>query len=148
MILLEKSGVITPDMDKTNIAFEFDAPDDFGAITADFSYAPKTLEDEDAALRLVYSALKRFRPDGGQDDPHEHLPVKNLITLSFDDPNGYRGAAHRQPNEQHIRLCESGGTPGFYNRKNRGGKWRVMLNIHCCVSDVRYTLKIEGGEEK
>lgn len=147
MTILEKNGVITPEMDKTNIEFEFDVPTGVSSFGIDFSYSPKTLENEDEALRLVSAALEKyFGRDNGK-EPRDFLPVNNLITISLDDPAGYRGAAHRQPNEQHIVIDEKNSSPGFSNRKVPAGKWRVMLNIHCCVCNVNYNLKISGGEE-
>lgn len=147
MIVLEKSGVITPDMDKTNIQFEFDLPGDVSAVIIDYSYSPKTLENEDEALRLISAALKKYEGAECGKDPHDFLPVNNLITISVDDPQGYRGAAHRQTNKQRIIIAEKNSTPGFVNREISAGKWRVMLNVHCCVCNVEYNLKISGGKE-
>ena len=148
MSIFEKRGTITPAQDKTNISFAFDVPKGVSALNIDFSYSPKTLENEEEAFRLVSDALnKYFGADNGK-DPHAFLPVKNLITVSLDDPNGYRGAAHRQPNEQHLVIAAEGSSPGFLNREVPAGSWRVMLNVHCCACDVDYILKIGGGDEK
>ena len=144
MILLEKKGVITPDMDKTNIAFSFDVPDGVSALNMDFSYSPKTLDDESAAVRLISSALEQYLGTDHGKDPRDFLPVKNLITVSVDDPLGYRGAAHRQPNEQHIVIGRAETSPGFTKGAVSSGTWRVVLNVHCCVCDAAYNLKISG----
>ena len=144
MILLEKKGVITPDMDKTNIAFNFDVPDGVSALNMDFSYSPKTLDDESAAVRLISSALEQYLGTDHGKDPRDFLPVKNLITVSVDDPLGYRGAAHRQPNEQHIVIGGAETSPGFTKGAVSSGTWRVVLNVHCCVCDAAYNLKISG----
>lgn len=148
MILFEKQGVITPAQDKTNISFEFEVPQGVSVLDIDFSYFPKTLEDEGSAVDIISSALEKYLGKDNGKDPRDFLPVKNLITLSADDPFGYRGAAHRQPNEQHIVLAEEKSTPGFLNREVRLGKWNIMLNVHCCVCDVSFNLKISGGERK
>ena len=148
MIFFEKQGVITPAQDKTNISFEFEVPQGVSVLDIDFSYFPKTLEDEGSAVDILSSALEKYLGKDNDQDPRDFLPVKNLITLSADDPSGYRGAAHRQPNEQHIVLAEENSTPGFLNREVSAGKWRVMLNFYCCVCGVHYSLKISGGERK
>ena len=145
MILLKKKGVITPDMDKTNIAFSFDVPYGVSALNMDFSYSPKTLDDESAAVRLISSALEQYLGTDHGKDPRDFLPVKNLITVSVDDPLGYRGAAHRQPNEQHIVIGGAETSPGFTKGAVSSGTWRVVLNVHCCVCDAAYNLKISGG---
>lgn len=148
MVLFEKQGVITPAQDKTNISFEFEVPQGVSVLDIDFSYFPKTLADEGSAVDILSSALEKYLGKDNDQDPRDFLPVKNLITLSADDPSGYRGAAHRQPNEQHIVLAAESSTPGFLNREVSAGKWRVMLNVHCCVCDVHYSLKISGGERQ
>lgn len=148
MIIFEKQGVITPAQDKTNLSFEFEVPRGVSALFIDFSYSPKTLDDEEAAVSAVSAALEKYLGKDNGKDPHDFLPVNNLVTLSADDPLGYRGVAHRQPNEQHIVLAEESSTPGFLNREVFSGKWRIMLNVHCCVCEAHYRLKISGGDEK
>lgn len=147
MTILEKSGVITPDMDKTNIEFFFDVPQGVTALNIDFAYSPKALENEDEALNLISAALEKYLGSDNGKDPHDFMPVNNLVTVSLDDPLGYRGAAHRQPNEQHIVIAAENSSPGFLNRETAAGKWRVMLNVHCCVCNIDYDLKISGGKE-
>lgn len=147
MVILEKSGVITPDMDKTNIEFEFDVPGGVLVLNIDFAYSPKTLENEKEAVGLISAAFEKYLGRGNGRNPHDFLPVNNLITVSADDPLGYRGAAHRQPNEQHLVIAAENSSPGFLNREMTAGKWRVMLNVHCCVCDIEYDLKISGGKE-
>lgn len=148
MVTLDKSGIITPDMDKTNISFEFEVPDGVSKLDIDYLYSPKTVEDESVALNAVSAALEKYLGAENTADPHSFLPVNNLVTLSLDDPEGYRGAAHRQPCEQHIVIGDGCSSPGFSKNAVQGGKWRIMLNVHCCVCNVSYSLKISGGEEK
>ncbi len=148
MTIFEKQGVITPAQDKTNISFAFEVPAGVAELHIDYSYAPKIMEDEDAAVRMISDALEKYLGSENGKDPRDFLPVKNLITVSVDDPAGYRGAAHRQPNEQHIVIGTAKTTPGFTKGAVRSGSWRVMLNVHCCACDVNYSLKISGGEEK
>ena len=72
------------------------------------------------------------------------MPVKNLVTLSFDENGEYRGACHRQPNEQTVIIAESGSTAGILNRPITAGKWDVMLNVHFAGCDIDYTIEIDG----
>lgn len=146
MIIFEKQGVIAPDKDKTNIPFEFEVPAGVSALCIDYSYSPKNQEDVQAAERLVAGALEKYLGRGHGKDPRDFLPVSNLITLSVDSPSGYRGAAHRQSANQHIELSAGSASPGFVKGEPESGRWRVVLNVHCCACEVSFDLKISGGE--
>lgn len=148
MVIFDKSGVITPEMDKTNISFDFDVPQGVSKLDIDFSYSPKTAEDDSLALNAVSASLEKYLGAENDADPHSFLPVNNLVTVSLDDPEGYRGAAHRQPCEQHIVIGSGCSSPGFLKNSVQSGKWRIILNVHCCVCNISYSLKISGGEEK
>lgn len=146
MVIFDKSGVITPEMDKTNISFDFDVPQGVSKLDIDFSYSPKTVEDDSLALNAVSASLEKYLGAENDADPHSFLPVNNLVTVSLDDPEGYRGAAHRQLCEQHIVIGSGCSSPGFLKNSVQSGKWRIMLNVHCYVCNVSYSLKISGGE--
>jgi len=46
MILLEKTGIVTPKDDKTNIFFDFAVPSGIKKIVIDYNYSPKTVENK------------------------------------------------------------------------------------------------------
>lgn len=75
------------------------------------------------------------------------MPVNNLVTLSFDENGRYRGACHRQPNEQTVVISEKGSTPGIVNGSVEAGDWDVMLNIHYIGCTVQYSILITGEAE-
>lgn len=144
MILLEKTGIVTPKDDKTNIFFDFTVPSGIKKIVIDYNYRPKTVENKAEALALIEKKMKQYGADGAAED---YLPVKNLITLSLNDENGYRGAAHRQADIQHHEISENYAAAGFIKGKIESGKWQIALNVHCCACDVHYNLKITGVAE-
>lgn len=144
MILLEKTGVVTQKNDKTNIFFDFNVPNGIERIIIDYNYTPKTVENKAEALALIEKKMKQYGADGTAEN---YLPVKNLITLSLNDENGYRGAAHRQADIQHHEINENFADPGFIKGKIDSGTWRIALNVHCCACNVNYNLKITGVAE-
>ena len=75
------------------------------------------------------------------------MPVKNLITLSLDENGNYRGAAHRQADKQHHEISKSFASVGFENGEITGGEWTLVLNVHFCVCEVSYNVRITGEEE-
>lgn len=144
MILLEKTGIVTPKDDKTNIFFDFAVPSGIKKIVIDYNYSPKTVENKADAIALIEKKIKQYGAGGA---PEDYLPVKNLITLSLNDENGYRGAAHRQADTQHHEICKNYAAAGFIKGKIESGKWQIALNVHCCACDVHYNLKITGAAE-
>lgn len=144
MILLEKTGIVTPKDDKTNLFFDFTVPGGIEKIMIDYSYSPKTVENRAEALTLIEKKMNQYGAGGA---PEDYLPVKNLITLSLNDENGYRGAAHRQADVQHHEISKSYAAAGFIKGEIEGGKWQLALNVHCCACNVHYSLKITGVAE-
>ena len=144
MILYSKQGIILPSQDKTNIALPLTVPNGIKEIKIKYSYSPKTVEDSAAAEKAVVEGMKKYNVP--LDDVNRFLPVSNLITLSFDDPDGYRGACHRQPNKQLITIGQNS-TPGIFNRKITAGEWRIVLNVHYAGRKIHYSVEAEGVSE-
>lgn len=144
MLIFSKQGKITPEQDKTNIVFTFDVPFGTKKLTVNYSYAPKLVENEELAVSYLENGRKKYDVDF---DLELFKPVKNHITLSFDECGNYRGACHRQPNEMTVYIAEENSTPGIENRKIMSGQWDVMLNVHFIGCDVEYKIEIEGESE-
>lgn len=143
MKLLSHNGVLTADDNKTNIKLSFDVPDGVKSLRVEYKYNPKYVEDKEKSIDMIRAACEKY----GEkiDDYEQYLPLANLVTLSFDDENGYRGACHRHPNEQSIFISSTGSTPGIINAPVESGEWSVMLNVHFVGSDkVEYSIDIEG----
>lgn len=147
MLLLEKIGRITPKQDKTNIPIEFSVEKGTEKFVIEYLYFPKKCSDGDAREMLVNSIEKYLGKDCGA-VPEDFMPVNNLITLSLDGNGVYRGAAHRQANEQRHEIGEDYASPGFLKGKIDAGSWQVVLNVHCCACPVSYKIKITGEAAK
>ena len=149
MILLEKEFQVFPENEKTNIGFAFDVPENTKSLKITFSYDPKILEDDDRANILIENNIKK---DAGEfaceySDWDEFKPLKNLITVSVDDPDTYRGCAHRQDKDQVHIIREDFASRGFHKGKIQGGKWQVVLNLHGIVTEVvNCRLMVEAGD--
>lgn len=142
MLIFSRQGKITEQDDKTNIVLDFIVPEGIKKLTVKYSYNPKEVEDKTLAGKAVVNGMKKYGVDFA--DPEAFMPVKNLVTLSFDENGEYRGACHRQPNEQTVIIAESGSTAGILNRPITAGKWDVMLNVHFAGCDIDYTIEIDG----
>ena len=145
MNILSKAGTITPEQDKTNISLDFNVPEGVKRLKVEYSYSPKEICDRSTANALIVSAMKKY--DIGFANPEAFLPVKNLITPSFNECGEYRGACHRQANRQTIIISDSDSTPGIINRPLKAGNWDIVLNIHFVGCSVDYSIEIYGEVE-
>ncbi len=136
-VLLKKSIRVTPEDEKTNIFIPFSVPEGCGKIEIDYSYSPKDLENEEKSIVLIKENLIRDGWDeiAEKGDYKEFMPLKNLITLSLDSPEGYVGAAHRQAATQHHEISENFSSVGFDRVKIAAGEWILALNLHAVVTD-------------
>ena len=132
MVLFDETRVLNPQADKTNVALSFAVPPGLTALQVEFTYDPPT-PPEPVAVEAVKAALARYARAVVQKDPYAYLPVYNLVTLSLDDPAGYRGAAHRRATEQCHRR-QRVRRPAFCPANcARGSGRRYSAPIVCCV---------------
>lgn len=149
MLLLEKEFEVFPENEKTNISFPFEAGCEVKALKFTFSYSPKVLYDNERAKVLIENNIKKDAGEYADEYPswEEFLPLKNLITLSVDDAEGYRGCAHRQAEYMEHIISENFASPGFNKGKIKPGQWRAVLNIHGVVTEkIDCKLKVEAGD--
>lgn len=147
MVLFDEMRVLDPQADKTNTALSFTVPPGLTALQVEFSYDPPT-PPEAVAVEAVKAALARYTPRENRPNPYGYLPVYNLVTLSLDDPTGYRGAAHRRATEQCHRLTADSASPGFLPGEVRPGQWQAVLSAHCVLCPVTCRVRVIGEETK
>lgn len=142
MLIFSTKGKITIDNDKTNLIHRFDVPSGVKIMTVKYNYSPKTLENREKAVSIVKDCFEKY-DETLIGKPAEYLPVKNLVTISIDENGNYRGAAHRQANEQTHILSEEKASLGFIKGKINEGEWDIVLNVHSVSCDVDYDISVE-----
>ena len=145
MLIFTEKGLVKPSDDKSNIVLEFNVPEDIKTLIVKYKYNPKTVENRAEAMSIVNKGLNKY--NASFINPESMLPINNLITLSFDENGKYRGACHRQPNNQTIVISNENSTPGIVNKRLEAGKWAVVLNVHYVACRVDYEIEIEGEKE-
>lgn len=147
-VLLEKTVVLTPENEKTNIILPFTVKEESEKLRITYSYSPKELSDCERARDLIERNLQN---DTHGDRPlypdyREYLPLKNLVTLSLNSPTRYMGAAHRQDKEQCHIISEDFSSVGFLKGRIEKGQWMLYLNVHALVTEnCTCKVKIEAG---
>lgn len=151
MDILERTILLKPDQSKTNVRIPFEVPQGLTEMTIEYSYSPKELADREKALRLIDEGMERYATAEYRDhyDPAEnYLPVVNLVTLSLDGPDGYRGCAHRHAPVQIHRLSADEASPGFLPGAITAGSWEAVINVHAVVTEqCAVRLKVTGEGE-
>lgn len=148
--VLKKEIKIFPEDEKTNIVLPFTVENSAKFIKITYSYSPKILEDDEKAKAIAEECLSRDAGEFKEKYPPlaVYLPLKNLVTVSLDSPDGYRGAAHRHNPEQKHILSEKSASPGFFKGKITAGEWKITLNVHAVVTEECICkLKIETGSD-
>lgn len=150
--LLSLTNSIDENQSKTNIFHGLFVNENFEKLLIKFSYFPKEMSDDCKALQLISDALQIYAPtpfDKSYGNAQDFLPIVNLLTLSLDAPDGYRGVAHRySPVQEHILSCDFA-SPGFYRGEIIKGRLELVVNAHCVCSDFcTYSIEVFGEEFK
>lgn len=144
LLNLEKS--YRPAQSKTHESFAFQVPEGLNKLVLRLSYWPAKAEITEEAGEELRAALTAFGLDENPLEWRDYLPLGNHITLSADDPKGYRGNAHRKCDDQCHELGEGFASPGFYKGAIIAGAWRVCLHFHAIVSPLCHIKLSVTGE--
>ncbi|PAD79405.1 hypothetical protein [Paenibacillus campinasensis] len=148
--LLIVEGNVTPLSSKTHITYQFHIDEPAACLDIAFAYSSKALEDREASRRMILEAIDKYAEPSISELQKQHwerfVPLQNLLTLSLDDPSGFRGSAHRHPPEQHHLLTEEQASPGFIAGPLPSGIWKLTISIHCVVTpECHYRLVVRKG---
>ncbi len=117
--LLREYGHLGPSRARTFLAFPLDVPIGTGSLVLRLTFVP----DRVASLR-------------------------NLVTLTVFDPDGFRGAAHRHDPDQRVVISRKEASPGFLRGTIQAGTWTVELDLHAVLPSLRggldYTLEVDA----
>lgn len=151
-LILDVQGIVHPNSSKTHISYRFHLGTQGGKLRIHFAYEPKNLEDQEQSKTMIFESINKYTEPNQRERIQakweSFLPLKNLITVSVDDPERHRGAGHRHDPEQLLVISELEASPGFVSGKMLAGMWHVTLSLHAIVTEsCRYTLQIHQEEE-
>lgn len=148
--LYKAKGDLNPTCSKSHIRYSFYIQESYDSIKVRFKYAPKNVEDKDLSKKLVLESLKKYGylqegENTSEKNLDDFLPLQNHITISIDDPEGFRGATHRHDFNLELVLNEKESTPGLETRANALGMWDITLDLHALISeDCTYCVEVWG----
>ncbi|MGN7941022.1 CehA/McbA family metallohydrolase [Virgibacillus sp. 6R] len=132
-ILFEINSSITNKSTQSHIKHTFFVPENTDTVYIDFSFEPPHQTDVNENKRLTEEASKYYETKLSQDDVD---PIRNLLTLSIDDPDGFRGGRHYHSPIQHVIIRDHNSSPGFLNKRNLAGLWFITVSVHALVTDT------------
>lgn len=147
IVLKETQTYLRPEDEKSTRYIPFVVPEGADKLFITYSYAPKILEDKEKSYELIKENILRDAEDDFDKytDYEEFMPLKNLVTLALDSPEGYRGAAHRQADSQYHEIGEDFASVGFLKSKIIAGQWSLILHVHALVTEIcTCNIKIEA----
>lgn len=114
---------------QSHLTYAINVPNDIEALEIDFQYGP-IYEANRASIER--SLLKEGLP---VDTLTPDTRIRNLLTLSVDDPQGFRGAHHLFDPHQTIRLRPDEASLGFIAGDISAGTWEITISCHGVFSD-------------
>jgi len=127
--LYRAEGTLFPQASRSHLEFRLFLEKDHRALEIHFAYEPKLLEDPGTIAVLAAEGRQRFGLAEAPDPPF----LQNLLTLSFDDAAGFRGAAHRHPPDQTLTLGDES-SPGLSPGPVPRGIFRITLSVHAVIT--------------
>ena len=143
MNLFQSKSTLYHTSTQTHTEHRFFVPTGTRELKITFQYSPVIVEDQERKDALIVEALAYDRELDRVVVQDETL--RNLLTISIDDPEGFRGAAHRSAGVQTILIGEEEATAGFWKGSIQEGLWSVTVSAHAILSETcSYELDIEG----
>ena len=83
-------------------------------------------------------------------DPLSVDGIRNMLTLTLFDPEGFRGAGHRGGNEHEVVITYDKATPGYREGWLPSGMWTAWIDTHMVLpgASCRYELLIDAEERE
>ncbi|MGX7107892.1 CehA/McbA family metallohydrolase [Facklamia miroungae] len=129
---------------QTHINYQLEVPEGATELFITFHYEPL---NERSPHALERSLIKEgLNPSLTKESDN----YRNLLTLSINDPEGFRGAHHYFNTNQEIILSEHSASLGFIAGPIRTGRWEIILSCHGIFSDFvegQIQVRVKCGED-
>lgn len=136
--------------DQSHIQFQFYVPKLLDHLIVQLHYDPPHLKEEQDDLMLNgRSAFYDFNIHTNSKAKEKIFPLNNLITLSIDDPVGFRGSCHRHQPNLEVRMTNHTASLGIISRPLEAGMWAFTVSCHAIVTEqINVTFTVLGESEQ
>jgi|GEM_PF-3743944 len=147
--LYEVKGTLMPCCNKSHIRHSFFIEEELESLHIQLEYDRSGLAEEEAKRQVIdcintdavaYSQadIKRMKEEW-----RRFKDINNLLTLSLDDSNGFRGAGHRGTSFERVSICKDSASYGYFAGAIPKGNVTVVISVHALVKDCNYHLIVE-----
>ncbi len=126
---------------QSHLSFRFHMPESVQKVIIYFEYDPLWECNKDNMRRSLdkegHYDLNEMNDEG----------YRNLLTLSLNDPTGFRGAHHYFNTQQKIEISAETASFGFMKGMIQTGMWELIISCHGIFSDelnVSVRIDVEG----
>ena len=142
-ILFQHAFKVSYQAHQSHLSYRFNVPANCAILKIYFEYDP-LWEKNPKTMRRALDLAGLY-----QDKVEENAGFRNLITVSLNDPENFRGAHHYFNTQQEMILSASEASLGFIAGEIQAGQWELILSCHGIFSDeIQATLKIEAWLSK
>lgn len=143
--LLDVEGVLGPESSRSQLPFAFDLGAGAEELEIEFSFSPAGEGDPARARELALAVAPRYGLGAAEIEERAGERLNNLLTLSLDDPRGFRGCGHRHLARQLVTLGRGAATRGFVAGELPAGRWTVTVSAHEVVTTrCEYRLRVRA----
>ncbi|KGX86644.1 CehA/McbA family metallohydrolase [Pontibacillus litoralis] len=149
--LFETTMSLNKSADQSHVMFRFFVPNGMDNIEIEFSFDPVMEEHYENVKEMIEEHVKYYDPNllNNENAIKKMMPLRNLLTISVDDPIGFRGSCHRWEPISKIVVQDEDSTPGMLNRETKSGMWNIIVNCHSIVTDeCKVHVKIDGKHKE
>lgn len=131
--LFQQTFQITQAAHQSHLVYRVYVPEEVSDLEVHFQYGPIVERDQ----QMIRKAVRR---EGLNESVVQYdTTIRNLLTVSINDPNQYRGAHHFFAEKQKIIISETEATEGFITGKIVEGYWEFIISCHGVFSE-----KVDG----
>ncbi|MEK8126411.1 hypothetical protein WMW72_00625 [Paenibacillus filicis] len=151
-LIFQTEGQLSTADSQTHRRFTFDVAPNGRELHLLFDYSPTLLEDEQLSKEIIRTSLFKYNEGSEpvtEDGWRKYYPLRNLLTVSLDDPDGFRGACHRKDASQRLSVSAHEASPGLMPGPVIAGAWTVTLSLHAIVTEsceFKLTVWQEDGD--
>nr|WP_309101478.1 CehA/McbA family metallohydrolase [Fredinandcohnia onubensis] len=127
--LFKQDFKISQSAHQAHLVYRVYVPEGLSEIVVHFHYGP-ILETKKETIRKAV-----VREGLSESVIQENTTVRNLLTVSINDPKSFRGAHHFFSEEQMIKINTERATEGFISGMIHEGYWEFIISCHGVFSE-------------
>ena len=149
MTLYEVKGTLMQCCGQSHIRHSFFIEEDLESLHMQLNYDRSWIPEEEAK-KQVFDCFLQFTSNYSpktvealQESWMMFRDVRNLVTLSLDDNEGFRGASHRGKEDVRISILPDSASEGYIKGIIPKGTVSVTISVHALVKDCPYHFVVE-----